>query len=460
MDSQTRAILKPVPAAPVHRSPAKAALTLLAAGDIGALQRKLVQKVRRRPLPLPASLPLTPRPRREPSAARRRKSPLLWMVGPSLALDGAPLSLFELALGLSTTDLSIEVLSPTDGPLHARYTQAGIKLSIRPELTCSPTVPAWYEADVRGLAAMLERERPDAVFVNTIDCFPTVDAASLAGVPAVWNIRESEPWRERLADRHPTIAARALSAMAYCEALVFVADSSRLNWGRFGSPQRAHLIHSAAHPSIVSGVPSAPERNGLRAVLGAGSDDTLVVSIGTLCARKGQVDLARALSLLPGRIGSKLHTVFIGRGDQDYPERVRNSLGASAAAHVSFLGETRDAARYAAAADILVNTSRYEAFPRTFIEAAAARTAIVAANVDGASERLQDGVSALLYAPGDFADLASKLEALTDSTLRSRLAEGAHAALIRDWTYDQMIGGYGRLLARTLGGQGARYLSV
>lgn len=435
-------------------------MALLAAGDIGALQRKLVQKVQRRPLPLPPTLPLTPRPRRAPAAAPRRKSSLLWMVGPGLSLDGAPLSQFELALGLSKAGLSVEVLSPTDGPLRARYASSGIKLSVRPELTCSPAVPAWYESDVRGLAALLERERPDALFVNTIDCFPAVDAAALAGIPTVWNIRESEPWRERLADRHPAIAARALAGMAYCDALVFVADSSRSNWSAFGAPQRAHLIHNAAHPSIVSSLPSAVERNDLRAQLGAGSDDLLIVSIGTLCARKGQVDLARALSLLPARIMSRLHTAFIGRGDQNYPEIVKSTLAATPAAHVRFLGETRDAARYAAAADVLVNTSRSEAFPRTFIEAAAARTAIVAANVDGASERLRDGVSALLYAPGDFADLATKLEAMTDSNLRSQLAEGAHSALIREWTYDQMIAGYAQLLAGTLSGRGPAYLRV
>jgi glycosyltransferase involved in cell wall biosynthesis len=303
---------------------------------------------------------------------------------------------------------------------------------------------------VARLAALMARKRPDALFVNTIDCFPAVDAAALAGIPAIWNIRESEPWRERLADRHPAIAARALASLAYCDALVFVADSSRTTWGEFITPNRTHLIHNAAHPSVVSGVPSTDERNDIRAALGASSDDLLVVSIGTMCPRKGQVDLAQALSLLPPELLARLRTAFIGRADLDYPASIREALVAAPTAHVRFLGETKNAARYAAAADILVNTSRSEAFPRTFIEAAAGRTAIVAANVDGAAERLRDGVSAMLYTPGDITDLAAKLEATSDAAVRTRLADGAHAALISGWTYDQMIAAYEQLIGGAL----------
>jgi glycosyltransferase involved in cell wall biosynthesis len=372
------------------------------------------------------------------------------MVGPSLSRDGAPLSQLELARGLSSAGVSVEALSPTDGPLRATYEASGIKLSLCEELTCSPVVPSWYEADVARLAELLDRQRPDALFVNTIDCFPAVDAAALAGIPAIWNIRESEPWRERLADRHPAIAARALASLAYCDALVFVADSSRNTWSQFISPHRTHLIHNAAHPSVVSGVPSTDERHDIRAALGARPDDVLVVSIGTLCPRKGQVDLARALSLLPTHLLSRLRTAFIGRADLDYPATIESALAAAPTAHVRFLGETKDAARYAAAADILVNTSRSEAFPRTFIEAAAGRTAIVAANIDGAAERLRHGVSAMLYTPGDIPDLAAKLEAASDAAVRARLADGAHAALIADWTYDQMIAAYKQLVGGAL----------
>lgn len=71
-----------------------------------------------------------------------------------------------------------------------------------PELACSASVPAWYEGDVATLAARLRTGAPDLVIASTIDAFESIDAARIAGISSLWNIRESEPWRERLADRH------------------------------------------------------------------------------------------------------------------------------------------------------------------------------------------------------------------------------------------------------------------
>lgn len=422
---------------------------MLATGDLSGLGRKLVEKVQKRRVPLAFDLPIYPRPPVKRSFRGPPETARVWMVGNSLALEGAPLSQFELACGLTELGVPVEVVCPVGGPLQELYAGAGIQVTVRPELACSPSVPAWYEADVKELAALLRRERPGVLLVNTIDSFAAVDAASLVGIPAIWNIRESESWRERLADRHPAIAARALAGFSYCDSVIFVAAASENSWGRFAKSNSTHLIHNAAHPSILRPHLPEPERENLRERLGASASDILVVSVGTLCARKGQIDLARAFSLLPKNLSSRLRIAFIGRSDRGYANQVESAFTNQTLARARFLGEIPHASRFAASADIVVSTSRYEGFPRALIEGTAGGAAIVATNVDGAAERLRNGVSAMLYPPGDFLDLASKLEVVSAVRVRTELVAGARAALIDNWTYDEMVKAYAALIHRS-----------
>ena len=79
-------------------------------------------------------------------------------------------------------------------------------------------------------------------------------------------------------------------------------------------------------------------------------------------------------------------------------------------------------------AGVVVIASRYDNFPNTVLEAAAAGCPIVAARTGGIPEIVQDGVNGLLFEPGDPADLAAKLlRLLGDRTLAAGLAAQALA---------------------------------
>lgn len=419
---------------------AAAALALLSAGDFSGLLRKLRGQIAKRPELLPADLKPNPRPAGVRVAARA-DSPRILMVGTSLALDGAPMSQFELAEGLVKTGFALSVMVQRDGPLRARYAAAGIPVTVRAELACSPAVPAWYEQDVARMAAAFAGFQPDLIFASTVDSFPAIDAARAAGIPSLWNIRESEPWRARLADRHTAIAARALACFSYPHAMIFVAKSSADVWAPFIPASHSQVILNGAHPSRLA--PPQKSRAAVRAELGVSEAEKLIVSVGTLCPRKNQRELADTFSRLDPAFLASTRVAFIGRDEGGYEAAVRSALSSTAAARTMFTGPVDDALSLTAAADLIVNTSVSEAFPRTLIEAAAVRTPIIASAIDGAIERLADGRSAELYKPGDIATLASKLAALLTDPARARsLAEAAHRDLIEAWTYDDMLKAY------------------
>jgi glycosyltransferase involved in cell wall biosynthesis len=417
-----------------------AVFSLLGKGDAAFLLRKALEKITGKRLPLSDTITVQPRPKAALPTRASENSPL-WMIGPSLQLDGAPISQYELAIGLSSLGFVVDVVSPIDGPLRKRYANSSVGTSVRPELACSPIVPAWYERDVQRLADLMRSSQPALVVASTIDSFCAIDAARIAGIPSIWNIRESEPWQERLADRHPAIASRALACLSYPASLIFVAAASRRAWSKFAPDHRSHVIYNAPHQSVPTAEPHDPLL--VRTALGLDSKEKLVVSVGTICERKGQADLAQALSHLSRVLVDNLRIVFIGRIEGNYADQVRRALSPQIAQRVTFAGQIEEAGKYIYAADLLVNSSRSEAFSRTFLEAAVGHTPIIATAIAGTAERLINRRSALLYEPGDIAELASAMEALlSDRDLATGLAACAYADLVTAWTYEDMIGSY------------------
>jgi len=427
--------------APRRRNSLKAIFGgLLAAKHTNGLVRWTYSYLTRSDIPLPASTKPVARPARSRQGPSGRANPLVLMAGPTLNADGAPLSQFELAAGLSGSGIGVEIAAAVDGALHARYQQQSIPVSIPPELSCNLFVPAWYEADVQRLADLLRQRRLDLVMASTVDVFPLVDAARIAGIPSVWNIRESEPWRIRLSHLHPLIASRALACFSYPEAVIFVARASQAAWSAFVPPERAHVIYNAPHPSLLSAPTVEPK---IPSAIAATAGKTLIINVGTLCERKGQLDLAQALSTLPPDVLQRLHVAFIGRSEGDYQANLQRALSPAAATVCVFPGPVNGAAEIIRAADILVHTARSEAFPRVLLEAAVMRTPIIATAVDGAPERLTDGESALLYKPGDTAALADALcRLLAEPDLRDRLQAGAYDGLVASYTFEDMLKAY------------------
>lgn len=435
-----------------NRSQLAAVTKLALAGDLSGLLSKASQQFLRRAPRLPANLTPHYRPAGRSPASSGRARPRIWMATPSLSRDGAPLSQFELAKGLLNLGFDVELVAAKDGPLAESYLESQIPLRIVPDLNASAAVPSWYEADVGKLAGILELEKPDLVFASTLDAFPVIDAARAAGIASVWNIREGQPWPVQFADRHPQIAARALACLNYPRALIFVARASSSLWHQFAPPARSHVVYNAPARELLA--PDRVRLQELREAMGAGADDFLIVNVGTLCPRKNQVELARAFGALPDRLLKTGRLAFVGRIDGDYDQEVRSVLPQAVIERTVFTGPLdASAARTAiGCADLLVSCSMAEAFPRTFLEAAALRTPIVASALEGTAERLVDEQSALLYALGDIDALARQMaRVMSDPKLRDKLARAARDSLVGAWTFDRMLSSYAQHIRAALG---------
>jgi glycosyltransferase involved in cell wall biosynthesis len=96
--------------------------------------------------------------------------------------------------------------------------------------------------------------------------------------------------------------------------------------------------------------------------------------------------------------------------------------------------------------DIYINTSLHEGIPISILEAMASGLPVIAANVGGLNEIIENGSQGYLLAsrnPKDFADACLRL--YKDKNLRKKMGSAAKEKIISEFSSDKMAGLYNKL---------------
>jgi len=173
------------------------------------------------------------------------------------------------------------------------------------------------------------------------------------------------------------------------------------------------------------------------------------VTISALHGRKGIPDMIDAFSLVAAQRGEvQLYIVGGGPGEAEY----RALAAASAAANrIHFLGQLRDTKSFLDAGDIFLLTSHDEPFGLVLTEAREAGCAIVATNVGGVPEALDQGEAGLLVPPKRPDQLAQALLGLLDDPAEVDRLQAASRRNLDRWTVDRVAREYGAVYAEAIG---------
>ncbi len=160
----------------------------------------------------------------------------------------------------------------------------------------------------------------------------------------------------------------------------------------------------------------------LRDSLGLKANERVILSVGRLSHEKGHLDLIRAFARLRREQGTEsFKLILVGDGpERQRLEQLRDASQLGDA--VLLTGHRDDVKVFYGMADLFVLPSYTEGSPNVLLEAMAAKVPVVATNVGGVPELVQDGVSAILVRAGDEAALASAIRGLMgDEKLQGRL---------------------------------------
>jgi glycosyltransferase involved in cell wall biosynthesis len=129
------------------------------------------------------------------------------------------------------------------------------------------------------------------------------------------------------------------------------------------------------------------------------------------------------------------------------------TAAAGVADRILFTGERHDVAPLLGAMDIFALTSKTEGLPNAVMEAMASRLPVVATDVGGTGEVVEDGVSGFLIAPGDVRKMTERIAELArGADRRQAIGEAARARIAAAFTVESMVTGTTAIYEKALRG--------
>ena len=309
----------------------------------------------------------------------------------------------------------------------------------------------------REIFNLCRRLRPALIHTRNLSGLDALAPARLAGVPRCvhgehgWDVDDlnGHRWKPAmlrrlhrpLVDRYVTVSKHLAH---YLVERVGVA-SERITWISNG------VDSERFKPAAIREIGALPP--------GFAAEDSIVVgSVGRIQAVKDHVTLVRAFSDVSRTnptLARRLRLAIVGDGPLLEPLRalVKES---GIEAKTWLPGAVGDVPHVLRSFDFFVLPSLAEGVSNTVLEAMCSGLPILATNVGGNVEIVDDGVSGQFFNPRDVQTLARLIaEYANDPQLRATHARAARRAAIERFCIDRMVDQYGAIYASMCGGDRA-----
>lgn len=336
----------------------------------------------------------------------------LLLVTESLDLSTTLLQLLMLAKYLVAQGYTLAVVSPTDGPLHARFSEVGVEVVLEPRVL----------NDARMTCAMVREY--GMVLANTIHAWRSVYAAKAHPRHVIWWLHD--PLGDRsIVDTNERIAA----ALAVADAVVLPSRSTAVAFADMALDNLAPVPYGLDADVIDSFVTTFEKK----------PSTFMIVTFAPIECSKGQDILLRSVALLPDEIRQQVEVYLVGPvRESTFYTQLTEDFGDMD--NVFFVGEVAAdrASSYVQAADVVVIPARDEDVSPLLLEAMYRSKPIVATNSDSILGILEHGKNARIFKVGHVADLVDHLVELYNSAeLRETLGHEAHRTFTTSLTMEQ-----------------------
>jgi glycosyltransferase involved in cell wall biosynthesis len=362
-----------------------------------------------------------------PADSDTADAPALSVVGvdPEFGFAGGESQVLGLTLALAGTGHRAELICDPEGQLWERATAAGIRchpLHIRNAID----LPAGMK-----LRAILKRERFDVVH------FHTSRAHSMA--PFARGVARALVVTRRMDYRPNRIFAPYLYNRAVDGVIAIsggVADSLAA-----AGVKREHVrvVHSGVDCEHFR-PPTSQERADARSEFKISDGEFVVSAIGALEPRKGHLYLIRAIgSLAATQKFAQVKCLIAGLGSIGALLK-RETWQLRLPEHFKLLGKINDPRKLLWASDVFAMPSLKEGLGVAALEAMATALPLIASDVGGLREAVQNERTGIIVAPANPEAIASAIARLADSSeLRAEMGAAARARVAENYSMDEMV---------------------
>jgi len=331
-------------------------------------------------------------------------------------IGGGESHLLSIAENLDRTKFDLVVLSFTDGPMIERLKERGVETHI--VFSKLPfDIPKWPK-----VKKILREQQIDIVHTHgSRACSNVMIASKSLMIPVIYTIhgwsfhsdqnffvRNARIWAEKILTSKADIN-------------ISVSNSNRQTGINHITGFKSIVIYNGINQKKFSPYQSYKD---IRHALGISPNAILVSFIARVTTHKQPLVLIRAFKKSLSNT-SNLHLLIVGEGDQKQ-EAIRLAEDLELANKVTFQPFRQDVPEILAASDLFVLPSLWEGFSIGLIEAMSMGKAVIATNVDGTKEVIQNNVNGMLIEPGNIQALAESITRLAnDKLLRQDLGQNA-----------------------------------
>ena len=273
--------------------------------------------------------------------------------------------------------------------------------------------PAWDFSIIKKLRKVFKQEKPDVIHTNRYAPIYAIPAAILAGVKCrvhiVHNVAQKE--NKRIGRFFNKIFFKLFHTIP-------VALSELIQ----ESIEKEYKIKKKKIPVILNGIDLSKCQPKADYAI---KDKIKILHIGRFSPQKNHKGLIEAFHLFHQEYPQSI-LQLIGEGElREEVKKQVNQLGLTAS--VELLGLQENVHAYLHSADIFTLPSNYEGIPITLIEAMGTGLPIVATNVGGIPDMLQDGENTILTTLSTSEIAEAFFTFASDERLRKKMGEKAKA---------------------------------
>ena len=301
------------------------------------------------------------------------------------------------------------------------YRLDGLNLALKPFFTEYPFIPQ--------LSSMLEREKSEIIHAHShlyLTTYTAIKTAEKLGIPSIVTVHCVSAERNIAVNLHQKAYLLSLSTIIFKSSTRIVcltrADAKELV--RLGCPARKiRLIPNPVDAEMFKPCPKKEQ-------------DNLVVWVGRFVPEKGLEYLIDAAKIVQSRIND-VRFVLVGDGPMRHElEYLIKDRGLSNIVSLTGSLEHKEVADILAKASIFAFPSFKEGMPRAVLEAMSTGKAVVASDIPGMDEIIENGFNGVLVQPRNASALGDTIIALlNDKTLRKRLGRNARQTILKFFTW-------------------------
>jgi glycosyltransferase involved in cell wall biosynthesis len=226
--------------------------------------------------------------------------------------------------------------------------------------------------------------------------------------------------------------------------VLFICNAQKEYLGKkyFFYPEKWEVIYNGINTKhfTVRNPESDLLRKKLRARLNISKDDKVIVKVARLFPEKGHKYGIAALEILHKKHNCKAHLLFVGSGDQQYTEEVKQYAARSSVAnYIHFIEHQQDVRPYHYMSDMFTLTSyKIETFSLAALEAMSSGIPCSLTNIGGAAEMIFENTGVL--------SKSKDAESIADSwyeVLQKKFDPvSLHNCVEKNFSLDEMIANY------------------